>query len=73
MNVLSEILLACKDLIADAKIGCADLVFKDICLDILAKARLALIAEQFEELTVFVSEKLKEEKTSVSGKRIRVQ
>ena len=71
--MLSEILLACKDLIADAKIGCADLVFKDICLDILAKARLALIAEQFEELTVFVSEKLKEEKTSVSGKRIRVQ
>ena len=71
--MLSETLLACKDLIADAKIGCADLVFKDICLDILAKARLALIAEQFEELTVFVSEKLKEEKTSVSGKRIRVQ
>ena len=71
--MLSEILLACKDLIADAKIGCADLVFKDICLDILAKARLALIAEQFEELTVFVSEKLKEKKTSVSGKRIRVQ
>ena len=71
--MLSEILLACKDLIADAKIGCADLVFKDICLDILAKARLALIAEQFEELTVFVSENLKEEKTSVSGRRIRVQ
>ena len=71
--MLSEILLACKDLIADAKIGCAELVFKDVCLDILAKARLALIAEQFEELTVFVSEKLKEEKTSVSGKRIRVQ
>ena len=71
--MLSEILLACKDLIADAKIGCAELVFKDICLDILAKARLALNAEQFEELTVFVSEKLKEKKTSVSGKRIRVQ
>ena len=71
--MLSEILLACKDLIADAKIGCAELVFKDICLDILAKARLALNAEQYEELTVFVSEKLKEEKTSVSGKRIRVQ
>ena len=71
--MLSEILLACKDLIADAKIGCAELVFKDICLDILAKARLALIAEQFEELTVFVSEKLNEEKTSVFGKRIRVQ
>jgi len=71
--MLSEILFACKDLITDAKIGCADLVFKDMCLDILAKARLALNAEQFEELSVFVSENLKEEKTSVSGRRIRVQ
>ena len=73
VSVLNEIFLACKDLIADAKIGCADLVFKDVCLDILAKARLVLSAEQFEELTVFVSENLKEEKISVSGRRIRVQ
>ena len=71
--VLSEILLACKDLIADAKIGCADLVFKDICLDILAKARLVLDAEQFEELAVFVTRSLKDETVSSSGRRIRVQ
>ena len=73
VNMLSEIFLACKDLIADAKIGCADLVFKDVCLDVLAKARLALNAEQFEELTAFVTENLKEEKASVPGRRIRVQ
>ena len=73
VHALIEILLACKDLIADAKIGCADLVFKDICLDILAKARLILDTEQYEELTVFVSESLKDEKASSSGRRIRVQ
>ena len=73
VSVLSEILLACKDLIADAKIGCADLVFKDVCLDILAKARLVLNDEQFKELTVFVTENLKEEKVSVSGRQVRVQ
>ena len=70
--MLSEILTACKDLIADAKIGCADLVFKDICIDILAKARLILSAEEFEELTDFVTVNLTEEKLSVSGRRIRI-
>lgn len=65
--------MACKDLIADAKIGCPDLVFKDICLDILAKARLVLTAEQFDELTIFVNENLKEERPSVLGRRIRIQ
>jgi hypothetical protein len=73
VSVLNEIFLACKDLIVDAKIGCADLVFKDVCLDILAKARLVLNAEQFEELTVFVAENLKEEKAPAQGRRIRVQ
>ena len=43
VRVLSEVvLLACKDLIDDAKLGCADMVFKDVCLEILAKARLVL-------------------------------
>lgn len=71
--ILSEIVSACKDLIADAKISCADLAYKDICLDILAKARLVLTAEQFEELRDFAIENLKEEKASVSGSRIRIQ
>ncbi len=42
VSVLNEILLACKELIVDAKVGCADLVFKDICLNIRVKARLVL-------------------------------
>jgi hypothetical protein len=70
---LSELLTACKDLIADAKICCADLVFKDVCLDILAKARLALTAEQFEDLRDFASKCLKEDDVSVSGRRIRIR
>jgi len=68
---MSEIFLACKDLIADAKTSCAKLVFKDVCLDILSKARLVLSAEQFEALSVFVTENLKEEK--LSGRRIIVK
>jgi len=72
--VLSEVvLLACKDLIEDAKLGCADMVFKDVCLEILAKARLVLNNEQFEELTFFVAERMKEEKISGSGRRIRIR
>jgi len=71
---LSEVvLLACKDLIEDAKLGCADMVFKDVCLEILAKARLVLNNEQFEELTFFVAERMKEEKISGSGRRIRIR
>ena len=71
--MLSEILEACKDLITDAKISCADLVYKDICLDILAKARLVLNIEQFEILMVFVTEKMKDETISSSGRKIRIQ
>jgi hypothetical protein len=58
---LSDVLLvACKELIDDAKIGCADLVFKDICLEILAKARQVLTEEQFSELSSYTSERMKE-------------
>ncbi len=71
---MSEVVLsACKDLIDDAKIGCVDMVFKDVCLDILAKARLVLDNEEFENLTVFVAERMKEECFSNSGRKIRVR
>lgn len=73
MTVSEVVLSACKDLIDDAKIGCADMVFKDVCLDILSKARLVLDNEEFEDLTVFVAEKMKEERFSGSGRRIRVR
>ena len=71
---MSEVVLsACKDLIDDAKLGCADMVFKDVCLDILAKARLVLDNEEFEDLTAFVADKMQEERFSGSGRRIRVR
>jgi len=74
VRVLSEVvLLACKDLIDDAKLGCADMVFKDVCLEILAKARLVLTNEQFEELTFFVAERMKEEMVPGSGRRVRIR
>jgi len=58
---LNEVLLlACKELIDDAKLGCADLVFKDICLEILAKAKQVLTPEQFKELTFYATDRIKE-------------
>jgi len=60
--MLNEVLLlACKELIDDAKLGCADLVFKDICLEILAKAKQILTEEQFRELSSYAAERMKEE------------
>ena len=71
---MSEVLLlTCKELIDDAKLGCADLVFKDVCLEILAKARLVLTNEEFEELMVFAAERLKEALVPGSGRRVRIQ
>jgi dsDNA-binding SOS-regulon protein len=71
---LSEVvLLACKELIEDAKLGCVDMVFKDVCLEILAKARLVLTNEQFEELTFFVAERIKQERVPRSGRRVRIR
>ena len=70
--MLSEMLLACKALIEDAKAECADLVFKDLCLDILARARLVLTNEEFEDLNFFVAERLKEIRVSGSEWRIKV-
>ena len=58
---LSEVILSvCKELIDDAKIGCADMVFKDVCIEILAKAKQILTHEQFAELSSYVAERLKE-------------
>jgi uncharacterized protein with PhoU and TrkA domain len=70
--MLDEILASCKELISDAKVGCADLVFKDVCLDILAKARLVLTNEQFEELRVFVEETMKDEPVVSQGRKVRI-
>jgi hypothetical protein len=59
--MLNEVLLmACKELIDDAKDGCANLVFKDICLEILARARQVLTDVQFRELSYYAAERIKE-------------
>lgn len=70
---MSEVLLACIELIEEAKAECADLVFMDVCLDVLARARLALNNEEFEELNFFVSERLKEKMVSDLGWRVKIQ
>jgi len=55
-----EILQACKELINDAKSGCADLVFKDVCLEILSRAHNILTEQQFKQLASFAAEKMRE-------------
>ena len=72
MYTLTEILLACKELIKDAKISCVDLVYKDTCLDILSKARLVLNNEDFEELSEFVNENLRDDIIPSRRRKIRV-
>jgi len=67
---LNEVLfLACKELIDDAKLGCADIVFKDICVEILAKAKQILTEEQFRELSSYATERMKEKMGSNPGKK----
>jgi len=59
--VLSEqILQASKELIDDAKNGCADLVFKEVCLEILSRASHVLTETQFKHLVAYASEKMQE-------------
>jgi hypothetical protein len=55
-----QILQACKELIDDAKMGCADLVFKEICLEILSRARHVLTERQFRQLVDYAAERMKE-------------
>jgi hypothetical protein len=58
---LSEkIFQACKELIDDAKLGCADLVFKELCLEILSRARNVLTVKQFKQLLVYAAERMEE-------------
>jgi len=55
-----QILHACKELIDDAKMSCADLVFKEICLEILSKARHILTEKQFKQLVAYATERMEE-------------
>jgi len=55
-----QILQACKELIDDAKIGCADMVFKEVCLETLSRARQVLTKRQFKQLVDYTAERMKE-------------
>jgi len=56
---------ACKELIDDAKTGSSDKVFKEIALEILARAKNILTEHQFRDLTQYAAEKMKE-KTEIT-------
>jgi Holliday junction resolvase RusA-like endonuclease len=58
---VSELIFkACKELIDDAKLGSPDLVFKEVCLDVLSRARNVLSDEQFKQLVAYAEERMKE-------------
>jgi hypothetical protein len=67
-----QIFKACKELIDDAKLGCADLVFKDLCLEVLSRARNVLSEKQFNQLIAYAAEKMKE-KTPLEVQPMSVQ
>jgi hypothetical protein len=56
-----QILQACKELIDDAKMACADLVFKEVCLEILSRARNVLSERQFRQLVAYATERMEEQ------------
>ena len=61
MYRLDSILLdASKELIDDAKAKCADLVFKEVCLEILARSRQILKDEDFQSLVDYASKRMQE-------------
>ena len=60
MTLNEQIFQACKELIDDAKMGCADLVFKEICLEILSRAHHVLTERQFKQLVAYAAERMKE-------------
>ncbi len=58
---MSELILeSCKELIDDAKVGSNDLVFKEVFLDVLPRARKVLSDDQFDQLLLYAEERLKE-------------
>ena len=54
------ILQACKELIDDAKMGCADLVFKEVSLEVLSRAKHVLTQRQFKLLVAYAAQRMRE-------------
>ncbi|MGQ9551960.1 MAG: hypothetical protein ACUVUE_05980 [Candidatus Bathycorpusculaceae bacterium] len=68
-----QIFQACKELIDDAKVGCADLVFKEVCLEILSRARNVLSEKQFQHLVDYAAAKMKEKISFESQPELTIQ
>ena len=66
----STLFEACKDLIDDVKSGSTDLVFKEVCLEILSRAKHVLSEKEFNALLEYASERM-QEKAIVSVDMIR--
>lgn len=64
---------ACKELIDDAKTTCADLVFKEICLEILARAKNVLTNPEFETLKIYATERIQEKTQTTIATRLETQ
>jgi hypothetical protein len=55
-----QIFEACKELVDDAKMSCADLVFKEVCLEILSRAKSVLSEKQHRRLLAYAADRMKE-------------
>ena len=55
-----QIFEACKELVDDAKMSCADLVFKEVCLEILSRAKSVLSEKQHRQLLAYAADRMKE-------------
>lgn len=72
VKLLSRVVLTvCKELIDDAKRSCVDIVFKDTCIELLAKARQILSEVEFRELLSYAAEKM-EERISAPEEKLRL-
>jgi hypothetical protein len=71
---MSDVLLnACKELIDDAKMSCVDLVFKEINLEILARAKNVLTDTEYETLKEYASERIQEKTQTTLSPRVETQ
>jgi hypothetical protein len=68
-----HVLKACKELIDDTKVGCVDLVFKEVCLGVLSRAHNVLSEKQFEQLVMCVTEKMKEKASFGTQPELTIQ
>lgn len=73
MVLNEQILQACRELIDDAKIGSVDLVFKEICLEVLSRARNVLTERQFKQLVTYASIKMRERTSFGAHQEVTVQ